>query len=143
MKVSYLSSKSMFSNFTFSLFVFSLLISQLKRAILCLLLSEMDGQIMLSILMAKVHQYIDVLSTLPDNKNGSWSSLKDADENTLQLLSFTNAQIINYFVVRTAVDGTPASDMKAINSSALNLFKCGHVQNIQICIVEYLYVTSN
>ena len=59
--------------------------------------------------------------------------------NTLQLLCFTNA---NYFVVRTAVDGTPASDMKAINSSALNLFKCGHVQNIQICIVEYLYVTS-
>ena len=65
--------------------------------------------------------HIDVLSTLPDNKNGSWSSLKDADENTLQLLSFTNAQIINYFVVRTAVDGTPARDMKAINSSALNL----------------------
>ena len=86
--------------------------------------------------------HIDVLSTLPDNKNDSWSSLKDADENTLQLLSFTNAQIINYFVVRTAVDGTPASDMKAINSSALNLFKCGHIQNIQICIDKYLYVTS-
>ena len=83
-----------------------------------------------------------MLSTLPDNKNGSWSSLKDADEDTLQLLSFTNAQIINYFVVRTAVDGTSASDMKAINSSALNLFKCGHVQNIQICIDEYPYVTS-
>ena len=59
--------------------------------------------------------------------------------NTLQLLCFTNA---NYFVVRTAVDGTPASDMKAINSSALHLFKCRHVQNIQICVDEYLYVTS-
>ena len=50
-------------------------------------------------------------------------------------MSFTNAEIIiNYFVTRTAVDGLPASDVKGMNASALNLFQCGHIQNISVCI---------
>ena len=44
------------------------------------------------------------------NSLGSdWQSLKDAFTAKKVHLSFTNAQIINYFVVRTAVDGMPAS----------------------------------
>ena len=37
------------------------------------------------------------------------------------------------FITRTADDGLPASDFKSVNSSALSLFRCGHVQNIQVC----------
>lgn len=64
-------------------------------------------------------------STIPSIK---WQPLKTGNK---QLL-FTNAQIINYFVLRTALDGLPASDMKSINDSALNLFRCGHVQDINL-----------
>ena len=46
---------------------------------------------------------------------------------------FTNAQIISYFVSRTADDGLPASDFKSVNSSALSLFRCDHVQKIRVC----------
>ena len=63
-------------------------------------------------------------SQLPDIPSGDWQTLKDAFVGKApdQMFSFSNAQIINYFVVRTAVDGMPVSDMKAINSSAQNLF---------------------
>ena len=46
---------------------------------------------------------------------------------------FTNAQIISYFVTRTADDGLPAGDFKLVNSSALSLFRCSHVQKVQVC----------
>ena len=60
------------------------------------------------------------------------------------MMSFTNANIINYFLVRTAVDGhgMPSSDVKAINSSALNLFRCGHVQDIMISCDNHLYIQA-
>ena len=60
-----------------------------------------------------------------------------------QMLSFTNAQIINYFVIRNTVDGIPANDMKAINSSALNLFLCRHIQDIKVCTDQHLAVQAN
>ena len=53
-----------------------------------------------------------------------------------QALSFTNAHIISYFVSRTAVDGMPVCDFKAINKSSLNLFNCGHVQDINVLFEE-------
>ena len=45
---------------------------------------------------------------------------------------FNFSQIITYFVTRTISDGLPASDFKFSNVLADNLFKCGHVQNIQV-----------
>ena len=47
--------------------------------------------------------------------------------------SFTNAEIINCFVVRTAINGLPVSDMKGMNDSAMNLYRCGHIQQILVC----------
>ena len=44
---------------------------------------------------------------------------------------FTNAKIVTYFVTRTVSDGLKSSNFKAINQSAMNLFLCGHVQEIQ------------
>ena len=85
-----------------------------------------------------------VCSQLPDAPTGVWQPIKDAfvGEAARQIFSFTNAQIINYFVVRTAVDGMPASDMKAINSSAMNLFRCGHVQDIRVNFDKYMCVQA-
>ena len=60
-----------------------------------------------------------------------------------QMLSFTNAQIINYFVIKNMVDGMPANDMKVIDSSALNLFRCGHIQDIKVCPDQHLAIQAN
>ena len=45
-------------------------------------------------------------------------------------------------MVRTAVDGMPSSDVKAINSSALNMFRCGHVQDIMIGYDKHIYLQA-
>ena len=47
---------------------------------------------------------------------------------------FINANIITYFVSKTASDGLKVKDFKAMNSSAMNLFQCGHVQQLQVTI---------
>ena len=59
------------------------------------------------------------------------------------MLPFCNAQLINYFVLRNTVDGMPANDMKAIDSSALNLFLCGHVQDVKVCTDHHLVIQAN
>ena len=77
------------------------------------------------------------------SENCNWYPLKEvfAGNTTCnQMLSFINAQIINYFVIRNTVDGMPANDMKAIDSSALNLFRCGHIQDIKVCTDQHLAV---
>ena len=60
----------------------------------------------------------------------NWQDIK----NYAVIMKFTNAQIIEYFVLRTVVDGLPVSDFKSMNLSALNLYKCGHIQKIEACI---------
>ena len=46
--------------------------------------------------------------------------------------SFTDGQLVSYFVFRTVADGLPAGGFKSMNKSAKYLFDCGHVQNILI-----------
>ena len=67
--------------------------------------------------------------------------LKDVSpgKNLSQVLSLTNAQIINYFVE----NGMPANDMKALKSSVLNLFQCGHVHDIRVCFEKHLAIQVN
>ena len=78
---------------------------------------------------------------VPQNLN--WVKLQEVFTRTdVNEISFTNANIINYFVVRTAVDGMPSSDVKAINSSALNMFRCGHVQDIMIGYDKHIYLQA-
>ena len=66
-----------------------------------------------------------------------WKPLKEAFSSSSSI-NFTNAEIhvVNYFVVRRAIDGMPASDIKGMNSSALSLFKCGHIQEIVVCRLQ-------
>ena len=61
-----------------------------------------------------------------------WQGLIQAFGSTDGVFSFSNAQIISYFVTRTADDGLPMGDFKSVNNSAANLFRCGHVQQIQV-----------
>ena len=46
--------------------------------------------------------------------------------------------IVTYFVTRTVCDSLPATDLKSINKSADNLFRCGHVQEIVVCTTTSL-----
>ena len=54
------------------------------------------------------------------------------------------SHIVSYFVTRTVTDKLPASDFKSINKSAENLFRCGHVQAIQIATsADLVYLKAN
>jgi hypothetical protein len=53
---------------------------------------------------------------------------------------FNNSQIVEYFVTRTVSDGLRSDDFKSINKSAVNLFRCGHTQNIEISSDEISYL---
>ena len=82
---------------------------------------------------------------MPDRASNDWLMLKEAfvGKAPHQIFSFTNANIINYFVVRTAVDGMPSDDIKAINSRALNLFWSGHIQCIRTRTDKHLLIQAN
>lgn len=77
-------------------------------------------------------------------QNLDWEKLQEAFTRTdaNEMISFSNANIINYFLVRTAIDGMPSSDVKAINTSALNMFRCGHVQDIMIGYDKHIYIQA-
>ena len=61
-----------------------------------------------------------------------WQEISKVYGSADQVFGFTNAQLVTYFVTRTADDGLPLGDFKSINSSAEKLFCCGHVQNILV-----------
>ena len=58
-------------------------------------------------------------------------------------LNFTNADIVNYFVIQKTVDDLPACDVKGMNSSALGLFRCGNVQDITVSFQNYIYIKAS
>ena len=47
-----------------------------------------------------------------------WQELPEVYGSDDQVFGFTNAQLVTYFVTRTADDGLPLGDFKSINSSA-------------------------
>ena len=46
--------------------------------------------------------------------------------------NFTNAQIVGYFVICQVCDTRLCGDFKAIDKSAMNLFCCGHLQQVEV-----------
>ena len=46
---------------------------------------------------------------------------------------FNHGHILAYFVIRSVIDGLPSGDYNSVSSSAIYLFKCGHVQKIEVC----------
>ena len=57
---------------------------------------------------------------------------------------YTMSTIISYFVSRCLKDCLPAGDFKSISKSAENLFRCGHVQDIEVATLgDTVYIKSN
>ena len=54
---------------------------------------------------------------------------------TTDIPKFNNGDIVTYFVTRCFIDGLPLEDFKLASSHAINFFKCGHVQGIEVCTV--------
>ena len=74
------------------------------------------------------------VATVSTTEEYNWRELKElfSGKGPEEVFAFTNAQMISYFVERTVTDGKPASDVKAMNKSALSLFQCGHIQDIKV-----------
>ena len=62
-----------------------------------------------------------------------WQEITQAYSSPQQVLAFTNAQIINYFVTRTSDDGMSAVDFESMNNSTCSLYCSRHVQKIEVC----------
>ena len=73
-----------------------------------------------------------------------WEVITRAFSTTSMVPQFNTGHIVTYFVSRTVADKLLAADFKAINKSAESLFRCGHVQAIQVCSTDdYLFVKAN
>ena len=71
-----------------------------------------------------------------------WCDIKQAWKSPQEVPCFTNGHIVQYFVTRTVHDGLPAPDFKSINQSALYLYHCGHVQNIEVCTSGRVWIRN-
>ena len=73
-----------------------------------------------------------------------WRLLTEMYNNSAEVPSFNNGHIVSYFVTRSVLDGLPSADFKSINSSAENLFRCGHIQHIEVCqTTTTLYIRAS
>ena len=64
-------------------------------------------------------------------QNG-WVDIKEAFKSADEVPKFSHAHIVTYFVTRQVSDDLPAADFKSLNSNAEFLYRCGHVQSIQV-----------
>ena len=80
----------------------------------------------------------DISSSNPTNddaifpKDLSWNNIKTYYKSPSEVPKFTNADIVTYFVMRKVCDGSSCTDFKSINQSAIDLFHCGHLQQVEI-----------
>ena len=74
----------------------------------------------------------DVTISEFDIPSNGWKSIKEAFLTT-DMPKFNNGHIVTYFVTRCVIDGLPSEDFKSVSSHGINLFKCGHVQSIEVC----------
>ena len=62
----------------------------------------------------------------------SWNNIKTYYKSPSEVPKFTNAHIVTYFVMRKVSDGSSCTDFKSLNQSAIDLFHCGHLQQVEI-----------
>ena len=72
----------------------------------------------------------NVSSHIPED---GFENVTKAYSSPADVPQFNIGHIVTYFVNRTVCDGLPTADLKSVNKSAENLFRCGHVQEIKIC----------
>ena len=81
--------------------------------------------------------------TYPELDQG-WKKITQAFGPSDLIPTFHVGNIVAYFYYRTVSDDLPAADFKSVSESAKNLFRCGHVQDIQMCCInQYLYFKAN
>ena len=97
------------------------------------------------------YRYVDEISDVPDAAGPSRHSPTASQDDTSATAGgkhfvpvteefntvdkkpkFTMAQILHYFVWRTAVDGLPNADSKSLSDSVMNLSQGGHIQQIMV-----------
>ena len=83
-----------------------------------------------SLILMILHDAIDTSPEIP--LQFDWKNLVEVFDCADQVPSFSNGQLVEYFVSRTVSDGLPAGDFKSMNTKAKGLFDCGHVQNMDI-----------
>ena len=62
----------------------------------------------------------------------SWNNIKTYYKSPSEVPKFTNAHIVTYFVMRKVSDESSCTDFKSINQSAIDLFHCGHLPQVEI-----------
>ena len=68
----------------------------------------------------------------------------DHESSDDQVPQFTMSNIMTYFVTCCLKDSLPARDFKSISKSAENMFRCGHVQDIEVVTDnDSVYIKSN
>ena len=73
-----------------------------------------------------------------------WKDLRSAFTCPNEVPSFSNGQMVTYFVSRTVCDGLPAGDFKSMNIATKRLYDCGHVQCIQVgSSSTHLFIRAN
>ena len=65
-----------------------------------------------------------------------WRPISSAFSKPEDVPEFSYGQMIGYFITKTVKDGLPAGDFKGMNKKVMNLFRCGHVQHIEISCEE-------
>ena len=72
-----------------------------------------------------------------------WMTITTAFSHPSDVPQFNTGHIVAYFVTRIVSDSLPAADLKSVNKSAEILFRCGHVQDIQVCTTkEFVFVKA-
>ena len=80
----------------------------------------------------------DTSSSNPTNDDAifrqdlSWKKIKTYYKSPSNVPRFTNAHKVTSFVMRKVCDGSSCTDFKSINQSAIDLFHCGHLQQVEI-----------
>ena len=61
----------------------------------------------------------------------------------LPQFEFNMSHIVAYLATCLASDSKAATDLKSINKSAEGLYKCGHIQSIQVSTdSQFIYIKS-
>ena len=85
------------------------------------------------------------LSTEITFPESGWEDIRKAFSKAAVLpqFEFNMSHIVAYFGTRLARDSKAATDLKSINKSAEGLYKCGHVQSIQVSTdSQFIYIKS-
>ena len=82
----------------------------------------------------------NVSSRIPED---GFKNVTKAYSSPADVPHFKIGHIVTYFVNRTVCDGHPAEDLKSVNKSAENLFRCGHVQEIKVCsTIKFIFLRA-